>query len=401
MNKLIRLMMLGAMVATLALPALAVNNSSSLMATAGGQGEDEAKTALYKKFTDNRTTNQPLAYETAKEYLAKYPEEDQYTAYMKKWVAAYEKGKRKVDLEQMINGGKFAEAYALGKQILVDEPNDLNTLSRVSWAALQLSLTNKEVNGPEASAHARKTLQLIEAGKGFEEGKPLDAKVKEESLNWLNSALGIFALKSNPNESINYFIKSAQHDGFFKTDPQTYVRLALAYQAGPYKKLSDEYQARFPQGSEETPESKAALQNLNNVIDNIIDAYARAVALATDAKYATVKAQWMTQLTSFYKFRHNDTEAGMPELIAGVLSKPLPPQPTLVTTPVPAPPTGTAGTGTTTPATTPATPSTTNTTPARPNTAPARTATPATSAQPTPSPTPSTTSSKPTTPVKP
>jgi hypothetical protein len=394
MNKLIRLITLGAMMATLALPTLAVRNGSSLTATeeTAGQGEDEAKTALYKKFTDNRTTNQPVAYETAKEYLEKYPAEDQYTAYMKKWVASYEKGKRKVDLEQMIKDQKFAEAYALGKQILVDEPNDLTTLSRVSWSALQLAVTNKEVNAGEASAHARKTLQLIEAGKGFEEGKPLDPKVKEESINWLNSALGIFSLKTNPNESINYLLASAKHEGYFKTDPQTYVRLALAYQAGPYKKLSDEYQARFPQGSEETPESKAALQNLNNVIDNIIDAYARAVALATDPKYATVKAQWTTQLTNFYKFRHNDSDAGMQELIASVLSKPLPPQPTLVTTPATAPSTtpstGAAGTGATTPATT-ASPATTNTT-----TAPASTT-------PTPAATPSTTSSKPATPVKP
>lgn len=397
MNKLIRLITLGAMVATLALPTLAVRNSSSLTATeeTAAQGEDEAKTALYKKFTDNRTTNQPVAYETAKEYLEKYPAEDQYTAYMKKWVASYEKGKRKVDLEQMIKDQKFAEAYALGKQILVDEPNDLTTLSRVSWSALQLAVTNKEVNAGEASAHARKTLQMIEAGKGFEEGKPLDPKVKEESINWLNSALGIFALKTNPNESINYLLASAKHEGFFKTDPQTYVRLALAYQAGPYKKLSDEYQARFPQGSEETPESKAALQNLNNVIDNIIDAYARAVALATDPKYAAVKAQWTTQLTNFYKFRHNDSDAGMQELIASVLSKPLPPQPTVVATPATAPSTtpstGTAGTGATTPATT--------TSPATTTTAPAATA-PA-STTPTPAATPSTTSSKPATPVKP
>src|ERR1051325_189553 len=396
MNKLIRLITLGAMMATLALPTLAVRNGSSLAATeeTAGQGEDEAKTALYKKFTDNRTTNQPVAYETAKEYLEKYPAEDQYTAYMKKWVASYEKGKRKVDLEQMIKDQKFAEAYALGKQILVDERSELTTLSRVSWSALQVAVTNKEVNAGEASAHARKTLQLIEAGKGFEEGKPLDPKVKEESINWLNSQVGNFSLKTNPNESINYLLASAKHEGYFKTDPQTYVRLALAYQAGPYKKLSDEYQARFPQGSEETPESKAALQNLNNVIDNIIDAYARAVALATDPKYATVKAQWTTQLTNFYKFRHNDSDAGMQELIASVLSKPLPPQPTLVTTPATTPSTtpstGTAGTGATTPATT-TSPATTNTT-----TAPA-------SATPTPTPatTPSTTSSKPATPVKP
>ncbi|HYY59133.1 MAG TPA: hypothetical protein VE842_17520 [Pyrinomonadaceae bacterium] len=373
MNKLIRLITLSAMVATLALSAFALSNTTitpltGTEETAAGQSEDEAKTILYKKFTDNRTSNQPVAYEAGKEYLAKYPAEDQYTAYIKKWIAAYEKGMRKVNLEQLIKEQKFAEAYDLGKQILVDEPNDLTATSRVSWAALQLALTNKEINNAEAANHARRALQMVEAGKGFEEGKPLDAKVKEEYINWLNSALGIFALKTNPNESIGYFLRAAQSEGFFKKDPQTYVRLALAYQAGPYKKLSDDFEKNF-RGKDESPESKAALENLNQVIDRIIDAYARAIALATDPKYATVKSQWTTQLTNFYKFRHNDSDAGMQELIAGVLSKPLPPQPTLAPTPTPATttttpatgaetPTGTNGTTSTTPATTP-TPSTT------------------------------------------
>ncbi|HEV2913375.1 MAG TPA: hypothetical protein VGX92_08675 [Pyrinomonadaceae bacterium] len=351
MNKLIRLITLSAMVATLALSAFALGNNTAATSplttteeTATGQGDEDAKTKLYKQFTDNIKTNQPLAYETAKEYLTKFPAEDQYTAYMKKWVAAYEKGKRKVDLEQLIKDQKFAEAYDLGKQILVDEPNDLTAMSRVSWAALQLSLTNKDINNAEASNYARRTLQLVEGGKGFEEGKPLDAKVKDEYINWLNSSLGIFALKTNPNESIGYFLKAAQTEGFFKKDPQTYVRLALAYQAGPYKRLSDDFEKNF-RGKDESPESKAALENLNQVIDRIIDAYARAIALATDAKYATVKSQWTTQLTNFYKFRHNDSEAGMQELIAGVLSTPLPAQPTLAPTPTPATTTTTPATG--------------------------------------------------------
>lgn len=404
MNKLIRLMTLSAMVAMLALPALALTKTSLSTGTneALAQGDEEAKAALYKKFTDNRTTNQQVAYDTAKEYLAKYPAEDQYSTYLKKWIAAYEKGKRKIDLEQMIKDLKFAEAYALGRQILVDEPNDLTALSRVSWSALQLTLSNKDVNSAEAAANVRKTIQLIEAGKGFEEGKPLDAKTKEESLNWLNSTLGLLALKTNPNEAVGYFLKTAQHEGIFKTDPQTYVRLALAYQAGPYKKLSDEFEANF-RGKDETPESKAALENLNQVIDRIIDAYARAIALATDPKYATVKAQWTTQLTNFYKFRHNDSDAGLQELIAGILSKPLPPQPVIVATPpatttTPAP-TTTPATGTASGATT-GTGVTTTTTTKPATTTPATTTPPATTTKPATT-TPTTNTTTPTTPAKP
>jgi hypothetical protein len=400
MNKLIRLMTLSAVVAMLALPALALTKTTPSTETnvAVVQCEEEAKTALYKKFTENRTTNPQVAYETAKEYLAKCPAEDQYTAYMKKWNVAYEKAIRKPNLEQFMKDGKYAEAYALAKQILADEPNDVLTLRQAAVSGFNLALTNKEVSSGEATSYARKALQLIESGKGFEEGKPLDAKIKEENVGLLNLAIGYLALKGNPNDAVGALLRAAQTDSTFKKDPQTYIWLANAYQAGPYKKLSDEFEANY-RGKDETPESKAALENLNQVIDRIIDALARAIALATDPKYATVKAQLNTQLTSFYKFRHNDSEAGLPEFIASVLSKPLPPQPVLNATPAPA----TSSTATPAATTTPAGGTTTSTTPATTttptNTAPASTKPPATSKPPTatPSPTPAT-PSKPTVP---
>jgi hypothetical protein len=60
-------------------------------------------------------------------------------------------------------------------------------------------------------------------------------------------------------------------------------------------------------------------------MDRVIDAYARAVALAgNEPQYQTAKASWTKQLTTLYKFRHADSDAGLTEFIAGVLSKPLP-----------------------------------------------------------------------------
>jgi len=35
----------------------------------------------------------------------------------------------------------------------------------------------------------------------------------------------------------------------------------------------------------------------------------------------------MVPLTNYYKFRHEGTETGLPEYIASILSKPLPPKP--------------------------------------------------------------------------
>jgi len=100
---------------------------------------------------------------------------------------------------------------------------------------------------------------------------------------------------------------------------------------GPYAKLSDEYTTKY-KGQNETPESKLALANINQVVDRMVDAYARAVNLAgSDSKLATQKATWTERLTEWYKYRHNQTTDGMNEMVAGVLSKPLPPEPTPLT----------------------------------------------------------------------
>jgi hypothetical protein len=98
---------------------------------------------------------------------------------------------------------------------------------------------------------------------------------------------------------------------------------------------------------EETDESKHALNNLNQVMDRVMDAYARAIRLAgSDPKFQKAKAEWMQQLTDFYKFRNNNTTTGLEAFIASTESKPLPepftPQP-YVPTATPAPATGSNG----------------------------------------------------------
>ena len=101
----------------------------------------------------------------------------------------------------------------------------------------------------------------------------------------------------------------------------------MAYESGPYKTLSTSYQNLYA-GKPETPESKAALEKLNTVMDRIIDAYARAIAAAgNDPKTEQSRKEWLTQLTNYYKFRHDGSDAGINEFITASLQKPLPPKP--------------------------------------------------------------------------
>jgi hypothetical protein len=189
-------------------------------------------------------------------------------------------------------------------------------------------LKNDQLTAEGLSA-AQKALQMIESGKTLEDWNPLASK--DEAVAYLNYSIGTLTLEKDPSGALKNLIKVAQFETPLKKSPYTYAYIAGAYETGPYAKMSDEYK-RLYQGKDETPESKLMLANINQLVDRMIDAYARAVALAgADAKFATAKTGWNESLTQWYKFRNSDKTDGMDQLIAGILSKPLPPEPTPLT----------------------------------------------------------------------
>lgn len=321
MKKLIQIIALSVLVATLWLPALASNTLSLNKTSASAVQDEEAKAALYNEFLKNYKTDPKAAYATAKEYLQKYPADSDQTAYLKKWITAYEvkeKEGRKKTVEDLFGQQKYADSFNAAKVILAEEPGDVRTLNNAVFAALYAALVNKNesFNG-EAANYARKAIQIIQSGQPFDK--------RDDTLGWLHSAIGYFTLKTNPSESINYYIKAAGFEGAVKKDPQTYLFLADAYRNAEYTKVAGEFKSRCSTGEQQaTPECKALSDRVNAVVDRMIDAYARAIALATDPKFAQAKAAWMSELTAFYKFRHENSEAGLSELIAGILAKPLP-----------------------------------------------------------------------------
>jgi len=359
MKKMTRLLTIAAAVAMLALPIAA----KTVIAGPGTLGQDqctpENKEAYYAAFRESRTTDQAKAYDQAKKYLACPPGEASETQtkiidYLKKWVGAYEDATKKMRLPQLIyNDKKYPEAYALGREIVAAEPDNLKALIDLGANGYLLAnLKNPQLSN-EAVGYARKAIEMLDAGKTVESWAPLSGK--EEALAYLNYTIGSLTLDQDPSGALKHLIKAAQIETPLKKSPYTYSYIAVAYESGLYAKQSDEYK-RLYTGKDETPESKLALANINQLIDRMIDGYARAVALAgTDARFQSGKTVWNEQLTNWYKYRHNQSDAGLSEMVASILSKPLPPEPTPLTSLPAAAPAGTAaGTPTTTSSTTPA-----------------------------------------------
>ena len=334
-----------ALIASLATIAISVAGQTPAPAQAGGC-TDEVKIATYTEFTTNRQTAPAKAYELAKKYLAcAQGQQDQYTDYLSKWVAAYEKEVRKLQMGAMLyNEKKYAEALTIGKEILTTDPENLRVIIDLGYGSYLAAATLKnESFNADALTYARRAIQLIESGKTPAKWEPF--KGKDDTLAYLYDVVGRLSLKDTPDAALSSFVKKAQFETDLKKDPWTYYFIAAAYENGPYAKLSADYKTRF-EGKDETPESKLALENINQVIDRMIDAYARAVALAgNDAKYTAPKKEWMDGLSTWYKYRHNQSDAGLTELIAAVLNKPLPPLPTPITTLPAATPSATPATG--------------------------------------------------------
>jgi len=195
----------------------------------------------------------------------------------------------------------------------------------------------------DSATYAAKAIQLIDSG------KPIKAYPRDQALAYLNWTIGKSKLTTSPADAITELLKVAKIESDVKKNPQLYLDLAAAYEAGPRAKLSKEYTDSLnPADKTETDHSKVILENLNRVIDNQIDAMARAAAFTSDA---TKKKEIVTDLAALYKYRNKDaSDANVTELVASVVSKPIPEPPTPITS-LP----------TTTPATTPAgTPATNN-----------------------------------------
>jgi hypothetical protein len=388
MKKTIQLLAIGATVAIFTLPVAARNLLSQPETVLQDQCTQENKDAWYASFIEIRKTDETKAYDIAKKYLTCAAAEDnKITQYLKKWVDSYEKGNRKAKLSQFLAEKKYADAFAIGKDILTDEPENVKVLIDMGYGGYVASAAKNTTFNADAINYAKKAIQLIESGKAPDSWAPFAGK--DDALAYLNYSIGVMTLPQDRSAALSYLIKAAQFESNLKKSPLTYAYIAGAYEEGPYAKQSADYE-RLYKGKDETPESKLALANINQLVDRIIDAYARAVALAaTDPKFAASKPAWVEALTNLYKYRHDKSDAGMNELVASVLSKPLPPEPTPITslpasapatTPATGPGNGASSTGTLPTGTTVNKPAGATNTPA--------TTTPAASKTPTPAPSP-------------
>lgn len=293
---------------------------------ANAQCDTEALTATYLKFRDAPKATpeqQRAASDTAKEYLSKFADcpgeaETKITAYIKKWQTDYE---AKLIDSACTSAVESTPAKALEacKPLLAKDPESLRTYLLLSFAGLKTASDQKLKE--QTVKITRKTLELINAGKSVKQWIVADSK--EETVATLEFYSAYLTADATPADTAAAMVKLARSTTSYQKDPRTYLYLGIALDKGVDKQLA-EYKATCT-GKEPSTECSAAYDRIESSIDRVIDAYARVVALTNiqpaDAGVGTMAKK---ALTTRYKQRHEDSEAGLDKYVADVLAKPIP-----------------------------------------------------------------------------
>lgn len=296
---------------------------------------DNDKEYRYARFSEYKKSpgpeQQKRAYLAAKSYLRLYEgDNDFYAKEAKQFVIEFDRKVSQGELYPAFDARNYAKTFELGRRLLTTDPENFFVLGLLAEAGYENSLAGNVSLNDETIDYLRRAIQLVEAGKV---SKPDPFKNLETADGFLNFVQGSLLKDKSPVEAAAAFAKAIQPKSPYENDPLTYYRLGGAILKGPYAQLSAEYNERYG-AKQSSPEQGAMLEQINHLGTRAIAAYARAVALSDPAHSvaATPMSQFtpelrnkvLAQLTALYKSFHNDSDAGLNELISSVLSKPLP-----------------------------------------------------------------------------
>ncbi len=302
------------------------------MASQRFDNDKEYRFARFSEYkNDVSPEKQKRAYLAAKSYLRVYGgDNDHYAKEAKEFVADFDMRVSQSELYPAFDARNYAKTFELGRPILRTDPENFFVLGLLAEAGYENALTGNVSLNDVTIDYLRRAIQLLEAGKV---SKPDPFKNLETARGFLNLALGTFLKDKSPVEAATAFAKAIQPMSPYENDPLTYYRLGVAILKGPFAQLSAEYNEKYG-AKQSSPQQQAMFEQITHLSTRAIDAYARAVALSDPARSLAAapvtqftpefRSKVLAQLTALYKSLHNDSDAGLSDLISGVLAKPLP-----------------------------------------------------------------------------
>ncbi|CAN5778434.1 hypothetical protein BH20ACI4_BH20ACI4_04660 [soil metagenome] len=363
MNKFLRVLGLGLMIATFAF--------------AGFAQQERTREIVYGEFTSNYQSNEvaklQVALNAAKEYVEKFntADDEAQVTYFKNEAIPFlvkeieKKGTQKLakeesdawfallgNIEKANKAKNWAEVLSYGKQALDKQHKYLDqgylTSELVKSQKLDIAIIlgvmgfdraaeKNDTFNNDAVTYLKQAIQQIEAGQTSKNFGLLgyELKNKENALGLMNYYIGYiqYYRQKKEGEAIPYFYKATQYNSAAKDFAAIYENIGDTY----YDKIAELDKKRLERTAvfekEENEETKAALAKeikgiyaeQKGYAERGIEAYSKAMKAAqADAKSSQqYKDSLRGTLEQLYKFRFPDKKDGIDAYINTAASKPL------------------------------------------------------------------------------
>lgn len=212
-------------------------------------------------------------------------------------------------IDAYISAKRVADAFNAAAPWLELNPNEADVLYQLSITGIDEARRQNPKFLKQSEQYGLKAIELIEADKR-PESYPVEQWNKNKAL-WLPQlyqSMGLLSLLNGKSDDALAKLQKAV--SLNPNDPFNFVLLS--------KIRNDQYMAGAQQ-LKGVPASAARTETekkLTAQLDEVIDLYAHAIGLMEGKpQFQPLRDQLMPDLTSYYKYRHNNSTDGMQELI--------------------------------------------------------------------------------------
>ena len=212
-------------------------------------------------------------------------------------------------IDALAAANRFEDAFTSGAEFLKTNPDSVPVLVQLVSIGTEQAKQKNPKFIPQSLQYGAHAIELVEADKKPAEMDDAGWKAyKSTGLPSLYQSMGLMNLvKGDRTEAKIRLAKAAE---LAPTDAFNYLLITGI--------LNDEYQAvaKHYQASANGPAKDEELKKVLATLDSVIDSYAHTIALAEGIeRLAPVRKQYLEDLEAYYKYRHNNSTAGMQELI--------------------------------------------------------------------------------------
>ncbi len=208
-------------------------------------------------------------------------------------------------VDEYVIAKRVDDAFTFGTGILGKQPENLAVLSTLALAGTDEARKQNTKYAAQAVQYGVKAIELIETNKKPANMDDAYWTYHQSLLPQLYLNMGALAVAGGkPAEARPRLEKAIQLN---PTEPTAYVFLG-GLTDDEYRAAAESYQAMA-----EGPEKQAALKKATELMDKVIDLYARALGVASGrAEYKPMYDQVLESITPYYRYRYKSTTGLQP-----------------------------------------------------------------------------------------